>query len=102
MADGEVQASLNLLRVRLLRALESGKPWTAAEALDVLTAMDLPAWAALVALIAECPVIHAGLIASVDRRVLSVDPNAFEFISTPDQLALVRRFTQSLPGILIA
>jgi hypothetical protein len=100
VADDELQASLNLLRVRLLRALESGTPWTAAAALDVLTGIDLPAWAALVALIAECPVIHAGLTASVDRRVLSVDPNAFEFISTPDQLALVRRFLQSLPEVL--
>ena len=102
VSDDELQASLNLLRVRLLRALESGTPWSAAEALDALTGIDLPAWAALVALIAECPVIHAGLIASVDRRVLSVDPNAFDFVSTPDQLALVRRFMQSLPGILIA
>lgn len=101
VADDELQASLNLLGVRLRRALESGAPWTAVEALDVLTGIDLPAWAALAALIGECPVIHAGLIASVDRRVLSVDPNAFDFISTPDQLALVRRFMQSLPEILI-
>ena len=102
VADDDLQASLNLLRLRLLRAVEAGTPWTAAEALDVLTGIDLPAWAALTTLIGECPVIHAGLIASVDRRVLSVDPNAFEFISTPDQLALVRRFMQLLPGILIA
>jgi hypothetical protein len=102
VADDDLQASLNLLRVRLLRAIEAGTPWTAAEALDVLTGIDLPAWAALTTLIGECPAIHAGLIASVDRRVLSVDPNAFEFISTPDQLALVRRFMQLLPGILIA
>jgi hypothetical protein len=102
VADHELQASLNLLRVRLLRALDAGTPWTAAPALDVLTGIDLPAWAALVALIAECPVIHAGLVASVDRRVLSVDPSAFEFISTLDQLALVQRFLHSLPGILSA
>jgi hypothetical protein len=102
VADDDLQASLNLLRVRLLRALESGVPWSAAEALEVLTGIDLPAWAALVALIAECPVMHAGLTASVDRRVWSVDPNAFDFISTPDQLALVRRFIRLLPEILIA
>ena len=80
-ADADVQSALNVLRIRLIREIEKGTPWRAAEALDVLTSIDMPAWAALVALIAECPVIHGGLIASLDRRVRSVDPNAFDFIS---------------------
>jgi len=101
VADEELQGSLNLLRIRLLRAIEDGTPWRAAEALDVLTGLDLPAWAALAGLIAECPVIHGGLVASVDRDVRQVDPNAFQFIASRDQLALVRRFLAALPEILL-
>lgn len=100
--DADTQSALNMLRIRLLRALDDGEPWRAAGALDVLMAIDLPAWAALVALIAECPVIHAGLIASIDRTVRTVDPNAFEYIARPDQLALVRTFLNALPGVLSA
>jgi hypothetical protein len=102
VGDAETQSALNLLRIRLLRALDDGEPWRAAGALDVLMAIDLPAWAALVALIAECPLIHAGLIASIDRTVRTVDPNAFEFIARPDQVALVRTFLNALPDVLSA
>jgi len=101
VADEDLQGSLNLLRIRLLRAIEDGTPWRAAEALDVLTSFDLPAWAALVGLIAECPVVHGGLVASVDRSVRQVDPNAFQFIAGQDQLMLVRRFMTALPEILL-
>ena len=80
-----------MLRIRLRREIESGTPWRAADALEVLTSIDMPAWAAFVALIAECPVIHGGLIASIDRRVHSVDPNAFDFISGPDHIRLIDR-----------
>jgi hypothetical protein len=86
----------------LMREIDNGTPWRAADALEVLTSIDMPAWAALVALIAECPVIHGGLIASIDRTVHSVDPEAFEFISLPDQLRQVRSFMSALPGILSA
>lgn len=102
VADEELQASLNVLRIRLLRAIEDGTPWRAAEAFDVLTSLDLPAWAALIGLIAECPVIHGGLVASIDRSVRQVDPHAFQFIADPDQLALVQRFLIVLPEILRA
>ena len=102
VADDDLQGALNLSRVRLSRELQSGTPWRASEALDVMTGIDLPAWAALVGLIAECPVVHAGLIASIDRSVRSVDPNAFEFFSTREQLAVVQRFMSALPAILRA
>jgi hypothetical protein len=98
--DEELQSALNLLRVRLTREIQQGTPWRAADALDVLTSIDLPAWAALTGLIAECPVIHGGLMASIDRGVHSVDPDAFDFISDPDQLQLVRAFIKALPVIL--
>jgi hypothetical protein len=102
VADADVQSALNMLRIRLMRELAHGTPWRAADALDVLTSIDMPAWAALVGLIGECPVIHGGLIASIDRRVRAVDPHAFVFISGSDQLRLVRTFMSALPAILSA
>src|SRR4030095_1352786 len=102
VADADVQSALNMLRIRLIREIKNGTPWRAADALDVLTSIDMPAWAALVALIAECPVIHGGLTASIDRRGHSVDPHPFDFISGADQLGLIRSFMSALPAILSA
>ena len=102
VADDDDQSELNMLRIRLIREIENGTPWRAAGALNVLTSIDMPAWAALVALIAECPVIHKALIASLDRQVRSVDPDAFDFISGPDQLTLIQSFMRALPSILSA
>lgn len=102
VADADVQSAMNMLRIRLRREVQNGTPWRAVDALDVLMAIDMPAWAALAALIAECPVIHSGLIASIDRRVHSVDPHAFDFISGSDQLTLIRSFMSALPAILSA
>jgi hypothetical protein len=100
VADTDDRSALNMLRVRLMREVAIGTPWNAAAALDVLTSIDMPAWAALVALIAECPVIHGGLTASLDRRVRSVDPRAFEFINSPEQLRLIRTFIGGLAETL--
>lgn len=99
-SDEELQGEFNLLRVRLERALERGAPWEAATELEVLTAADMPAWAALAGLIAACPVVHAGIVASLDRRLRSVDPHAFTFISEPRHIATVRAFVAALPEIL--
>lgn len=98
--DEDIQRALNGLRMRLMRELQKGTPWNAAGALEVFTSIDMPAWAALVGLIAECPVIHAGLTASIDPRIHSVDPNAFEFITTPHDLESVRTFMRALPDLL--
>ena len=100
VVDADVQSALNVLRIRMIREMENGTPWRAVDALEVLTSIDMPAWAALVALIAECPVIHGGLIATIDRRVHAVDPTAFEFIAVPDQLSQIRAFMGALPAIL--
>jgi hypothetical protein len=102
VVDADVQSALNMLRIRLIREVENGTPWRAANAFDVLARIDMPAWAALVALIAECPVIHGGLRASLDRRVHAVDPDAFDFISGPDHLMLIRSFMSAVPAILSA
>ena len=77
-----------------------GAPWHARDALDVIAILDMPAWAALLGLIDECPVIHAGMGASQDSRTRAVSAIAFEFISENSQIASVRKFLQSLPETL--
>jgi hypothetical protein len=84
----------------MARQLRAGAPWRAREALDVIASLDMPAWAALLGLIDECPVIHAGIAASRDSRTRAVSASAFEFISENSQIASVREFLQALPKIL--
>ena len=62
--DLETQAGLDALRVEMARHWQAGTPWRAREALDVIAILDLPAWAALLGLIDECPVMHAAIGAS--------------------------------------
>jgi len=63
--------------------------------------LDMPSWAALQGLIAECPVLHAAVRASQDgRRTLSVEASAFEFISENCQIEFIRKFITLLPETL--
>jgi hypothetical protein len=62
----------------------------------VIATLDLLAWAVLLALIDECPALHAGVGASQDSRTRSVSATDFEFISENNQIASVREFMQSL------
>jgi hypothetical protein len=96
LRDFYIQRGLIDLRSALLRHLRMGAPWRASEAFDVLTSLDLPSWAALLALIAECPVLHAG-IAAPKRDTRTVSGVAFEFVSELQQLTAVRDFLDSLP-----
>ncbi len=57
--------------------------------------LDMTAWAALLALIDECPVQHAVVGASKDSRTTAVSASDFEFISENSQIASVRAFMQS-------
>jgi hypothetical protein len=98
--DRETQAGLDALRLEMAKHWESGAPWRARDALEVIAVLDMPAWAALVGLIGECPVIHAALRASRDSRTLTVSASAFEFISENRQIAAVREFMRSLPETL--
>jgi hypothetical protein len=101
--DRDVQAGLSALRMEMTKEWQAGTPWRARDALDVLTALDLPAWAALLGLIDECPVIHAALSASIASgraRTGAISPTDFQFISENSQIASVREFMQSLPDIL--
>jgi len=98
--DREIQAELDALRIKMAKYWQAGAPWRARDALDVIMILDMSAWAVLLALIDECPVLHAGLGELRDSRTLSVSTSDFEFISENSQIASVREFMQSLPEIL--
>jgi hypothetical protein len=98
--DSEIRAGLKALRTKMTKAWRAGEPWRAGDALDAIVVLDMPAWATLLALIDECPVIHAGLGASVGTRTRAVSATAFTFISENSQIAAVREFMRSLPEIL--
>ena len=98
--DRAIQAGLRALRMEMKKHWKVGTPWKAREALDVVTILDMPAWATLLGLIDEFPVIHAGMSASPDSRARAISASAFEFISENSQIASVHDFMQSLPDIL--
>jgi hypothetical protein len=98
--DRDVQAGLGALHMELSTGCRSGMPWRAREAMEVIAILDMPAWAALLGLIAEFPVLHAALGASRKPGVRSVSASAFEFISEKSQITSIREFMQSLPEIL--
>jgi hypothetical protein len=98
-ADPEIQRDLTMLRMQMTRAWRAGMPWQAREALDVITNLDLPAWAGLLALTDECPTLHGAVVAS-ETAALSVAPDAFEFISENRQIARMRAFLAALPARL--
>jgi len=70
----------------------------------VILMLDAPAWASLLAVVAECPVIHAGIGESRQAAVSkakSIDPAGFEFISANSQIAAIREFLRRLPETLM-
>ena len=98
--DREIRSGLDALRVGLTKQWRAGTPWRARDALDVVALLDMPAWAALLGLMDECPVVHAAIHASRDTRTLAVSASAFEFISENSQIATIREFMRSLPETL--
>jgi hypothetical protein len=98
--DHEIQAGLDVLRIKMAKYWRAGAPWRARDALDVIATLDMPAWAVLRGLIAEYPVLHAGVGASRNSRLLSISASDFEFISEKRQIASVREYMQSLPETL--
>jgi hypothetical protein len=99
-ADREIQSGLNALRAEMTRQWKAGEPWRAREALDVIMILDMPAWATLLGLLDECPVMHAGLSASRGSHARTVNASAFEFISSNRQIASIHAFMRSLPETL--
>ncbi len=98
--DRSIQAGLDALRIAMLKQWRAGMPWRARDDLDVITSLDMTAWATLLGLIDECPVIHAAIAASQSAGTHAVSPTAFEFIAGNTQIASARRFLDALPGIL--
>jgi hypothetical protein len=98
--EPETQQALVALRQNLRRHLRDRMPWRAAAGLDVIAILDTPAWAALVGLIADCPIVHAAIPAICERRRTAIDPAAFEFFADDAQFAMVERFLERLPTIL--
>ena len=98
--DRETQKALTALRVEMATHWKAGAPWLARNALDVITILDMTAWAALLGLIGECPVMHAALGASRGSGLKAVEASAFEFISENSQIAAVHQFMESLPDTL--
>ena len=98
--DAGIQAGLVALRRDLARQCDEATPWRARDALDVLAVLDMPAWATVLGLIDECPVIHGGLHASPGSGIRAVSASAFEFISDNRQIASVQEFMRRLPATL--
>ena len=98
--DRKTQAGLNALRIQMRRHCRDGAPWRARAALEVIMLLDPPAWAALLGLIDECPVLPAAIGASRGSRVHAVSATAFAFISENGQIDTVREFIASLPHAL--
>jgi hypothetical protein len=99
-SDREIQMGLHKLRREMTRHLEKGVPWHARAALDVIAMLDLPAWAALLGLIAECPVMLTNVSLAGHSHPHSVDPKVFEYISENSHIVAVRTFVRSLASAL--
>ncbi len=99
-ADREIQAGLDTLHIEMAKYWQAGTPWRAQEALDIIALLDQQAWAVLVALIDECPVLHASLAVPKGSRPFATRVSDFEFISENSQIMLVREFMQSLAETL--
>jgi hypothetical protein len=99
-SDRDIQLRLDGLRHELMHGVRNREPWRARDALDVILMLDAPSWAVLLALIDECPVIHAALDAPRQRR-RTISPVDFAFISQNSQIAAVREFMASLPSALV-
>jgi uncharacterized protein DUF6178 len=97
--DRDLQLRLNGLRRELTQHVRDRAPWRARNALDVLVMLDAPAWAALCALIDECPTLHAAVGAS-GRGCRAINAADFAFISQSSQIAAIREFVESLPSML--
>ena len=98
--DADIQEGLDALRIELTKQRRAGTPWRARDALDVIAMLDMPAWASVLGLLDECPVMPAALTATLEGRTGAVSATDFEFISTRSQLGRVREFMARLPDML--
>ena len=87
LGDGETQAGLDALQSEMTKHWHAGAPWRARDAMDVLAILDMPAWAAQLGLIDECPVMHAGIAVAPGSRAHRISASDFAFISENSQIA---------------
>ena len=99
--DLQLQHDLKQLRIRMAAQLKAGTPWQERDKLDVLAILDPPAWATLLGLVDECPVVPKPSPKSSGRPPLRVTAE-FEFISENAQIEWARDFVDSLPARLAA
>jgi hypothetical protein len=92
--DRDVQWSLKTLRREVQRHVADGEPWRARPALDAILMLDPPAWAVLVALVAECPTLHAAL--TTRGRAPRIDPAAFAFVARSSDISAAHEYLASL------
>jgi aminoglycoside phosphotransferase (APT) family kinase protein len=98
--DADTRLGLGALRRTLAKQRETGTPWLAREAAEVLATLDMTAWIGVLGLLDECPILPEALTAVVERRTTPVSPTAFEFISTAAQIGDIRLFMRMLPDVL--
>jgi hypothetical protein len=98
--DDDIHNGVETLRRTLIRHSRSGAPWEARPALDVLSTLDAPAWAALLGLIDQLPTMHAALGATLTGATSRIEASAFAFISENAQIQQVREFMRMLPDRL--
>jgi hypothetical protein len=98
--DRDIALGLVALRRKLVQQRDAGTPWLARGAADVLAMLDMTAWASVLGLLDECPVLPAALTAILEGRTSTISPTAFDFISTAAQIGDVRTFMLKLPDVL--
>jgi hypothetical protein len=99
LTDRDTRLSVDYLRRDLMRHAAEGEPWRARAALDVILEIDAAAWASLLGLIDEYPVLHAALDAG-KRGARTIDPTDVKFISLNSDIAVVQGFVAELASIL--
>ena len=99
LADRDTRLSIDRLRRDLIRHVAEGEAWRARPALDVILTLDASAWASLLGLIDEYPVLHAALDAG-KRGARTIDPADVTFISQNSDIAAVHGFVAELASIL--
>ena len=98
--DRDAQFEFQAFARELRREHQAGTPWRARHGLDILAPLDLLAWAALGALLDECPVMLANVSADAGRGLHTVDPSKFQFIADGRHIAAVHAFLASIPELL--
>ena len=73
--DEDIQHGLVTLRRTLVRHRDAATPWLARGAADVLAELDMTAWASVLGLLDECPVVPAALTAMLDGRTTHGQPD---------------------------